>query len=118
MLSEDMTQEDRERLAARLLREQDARFLGVAKDAYTTAGVNSATWKRATGAESIKRHKQIQIVVKLWPETGGDWTKIPGIGLDAKLSREVEDLREAIRAAKAAGVSRDELLDAYDAETG
>jgi transcriptional regulator with XRE-family HTH domain len=74
-----MTQEDRERLAARLIREERVRFSGVAKDAYTAAGVNPATWKRVTEAQTIKPHKLIQIVARLWPETTGDWTQIPGL---------------------------------------
>lgn len=79
MLSEDMTQTDRERLAARLIREQRTRFSGVAKDAYIAAEVNSATWKRAVEAQSIKPHILVKIVTRLWPETEGDWRLIPGL---------------------------------------
>lgn len=120
MLNQDMTQTDRERLAARLIREQRARFSGVAKDAYIAAGVNSATWKRAVEAQSIKPHKLVQIVVKLWPETYGDWTRIPGLDPPANpaLSREVDELREAVRAAREAGASREDLLAILESETG
>jgi hypothetical protein len=74
-----MTQEDREAFAARLNRAVRERFGGVAKSAYTAAGVNSATWSNAVNARPIKPHKQIEIVRNLWPETRGDWTQIPDV---------------------------------------
>lgn len=116
-----MTEEDRERLAARLRMEQQVRFFGIAKDAYTAAGVNSATWARAVAGQTITPRKQIQIVVKLWPETQGDWTKIPdldGRGGDSRLGREIEELREAVRAAREAGRTPDEIRHAVEEEAG
>lgn len=116
----DMTQADRERLAARLAREQRVRFSGVAKDAYIAAGVNSATWKRAVEAQSIKPHILVKIVMRLWPETEGDWSRIPGLESpdDAKLGREIDELREAVRAAREAGITRDDLIEIVESETG
>lgn len=116
----DMTQADRERLAARLTREERIRFSGVAKDAYIAAGVNSATWKRAVEAQTIKPHILVKIVLRLWPEAEGDWTRIPGLDpLDnEKLGREIDELREAVRAAREAGVTRDDLIGIVESETG
>lgn len=117
----DMTPQDRKRLAKRLIREQNTRFSGVAKDAYIAAGVNSGTWKRAVEAETLKPHKLIQIVVRLWPETLGDWRKIPNLGPveEGHLLQEAEQFREAVRAAREAGVEvLDEVRDILDSETG
>ena len=110
-----MTEQDRERLAARLRMEQQVRFFGIAKDAYTAAGVNSATWARAVAGQTITPRKQIQIVVKLWPDTQGDWTRIPDLpssapsSAETRLGREIEVLREAVRAAREAGRTTDEM---------
>lgn len=110
-----MTEQDRERLAARLRMEQQVRFFGIAKDAYTAAGVNSATWTRAVTGQTITPRKQIQIVAKLWPDTQGDWTRIPDLpppapaSAETRLGREIEALREAVRAARRAGSTTDEM---------
>ena len=75
-----MTDEEREAFAERLRQEVARRFGGVALRAYTAAGVNSATWDRAVNAESIKPSSVHKIVSNLWPETDGDWTRIPAVG--------------------------------------
>lgn len=104
-----MSDEDRAALAARLTLEQDDRFLGVAIRAYTAAGVNAATWARAINGLSIKPHTQRAIVANLWPETRGDWTKIPAepealnvaeqmraiLERNRRLEQQVEELKRA-----------------------
>jgi broad specificity phosphatase PhoE len=72
-----MTEDERAALAARLLLEQQIRFGGVKSRAYNAAGVNSATWERAIGALTIKPHKLNQILTNLWPESLGEWTRVP-----------------------------------------
>ena len=103
-----MTEDERAAFAARLDLELRERFLGVAQRAYRAAGVNAATWKRAVTGLTIKPHKQIEIVVNHWPETRGDWTKIPAepvldmgeqmravIERNRQLEQENEQLRRA-----------------------
>lgn len=72
-----VNEEERLKLAERLVAERNDRFKGSKKAAYTAAGVNSATWDRAEAGQSIKEHSRVAIVRALWPESGGDWTKIP-----------------------------------------
>lgn len=74
--------DERERFAGRLIRELEVRFRGVSKRAYTEAQVNSATWKRAVEAETLKPHTVRAITANLWPETQGDWQRIPGLNGD------------------------------------
>jgi hypothetical protein len=82
----EMNETERAELAALLREVRTSRFRGSKKAAYNAAGVNAATWDRAERGESIKEHTQVAIVSALWPETGGDWTKIgvdtdDGVGL-------------------------------------
>lgn len=110
-----MSKEDREALAGRLVRVMDERFGGVAIRAYTAAGVNSATWTRATSGETIKPHTQRQIVKNLWPETLGDWTQIPD-----EEPRELdvaEQMREILRRQRALELQVEELRRARPDET-
>lgn len=72
-----VNEDERQKLAERLVAERNDRFKGSKKAAYTAAGVNSATWDRAEAGQSIKEHSRVAIVRALWPESGGDWTKIP-----------------------------------------
>lgn len=71
-----MNETERAELAALLRGVRTSRFKGSKKAAYSAAGVNAATWDRAERGESIKEHTQVAIVSALWPDTGGDWTKI------------------------------------------
>lgn len=116
----ELSDKERRHLAARLLEEQRRRFGGRANAAYAAAKVNSATWKRATTHESIKPHSLHDIALNLWPETEGDWRKIPDLGLpedtyDALLeeleragfaSENREQIRAAIEAARRGEVVR------------
>lgn len=80
MCSVVMAADDRHRLGARLLREQNSpRFGGMKKAAYSAAKVTQATWENAINGRSMKDQKIRQIVVHLWPETEGDWRRIPGL---------------------------------------
>jgi hypothetical protein len=73
-----MTATERVGFAALLEHVRVRRFKGNRKAAYTAAGVNAATWARAEGGESIKEHSIAKIVANLFPNTGGDWTKLRG----------------------------------------
>lgn len=75
-----MNEDERRDFAERLRGERTRRFLGSRKAAYTAAGVNAATWSRAENAETIKEASLVAIVSALWPESGGDWKKIPSAG--------------------------------------
>lgn len=74
-----MTADDRRRLGRRLLKEQNSRFKGNAKAAYTAADVTQATWKNATQMRPMTEGKLRQIVANLWPAVEGDIDRIPGI---------------------------------------
>lgn len=112
----DLNEQERRLLADRLRGVRMRQFKGNKKAAYTAAGVNSATWERAETAKSIKEHKRVQIVAALWPETGGDWTRIPA-------PDPIEDLRRAIEAAPIPEAARRKMLadleeSAMDEEVG
>lgn len=96
-----MTQADREAFAARLQLELRVRFQGIAKDAYSAAGVNPATWANAIEGRPIKPRSLIRIVANLWPETQGDWTQIPEVNTfdqarSVALERRVRELERII----------------------
>jgi len=92
-----MTEEARQAFAARLVREVEVRFRGVAIRAYTAAGVNSATWSRAVNGLSIKPHTQREIVANLWPETRGDWTLIPEEPVELNTAEQMRELARRVR---------------------
>jgi hypothetical protein len=50
--------------------------------AYQAAGINSATWDRIEAGESVRDHSLIPVIKLLWPPTGGDWQKVPGVKYD------------------------------------
>lgn len=64
-------------MAARLLVEQRERFDGVRKAAYLAAGVNPATWARATAGDRVRPDRLVMIVKSLWPESRGNWDLVP-----------------------------------------
>jgi len=93
---DEMTADDRRRLGDRLIEEQERRFNGLKNRAYNAAGVNSATWENAINRRPMRDFKVRQIVRNLWPETEGDWRKIPGIeGADAEYLRLLVEVERA-----------------------
>lgn len=103
----DMSEEERARFAGRLLLEQQVRFDGVAQRAYQAAGVNSATWTRAITGATMKPHKRLQIIKNLFPDSLGEWTRIPDrpeLNTGEMMYAMIERVREQQRreAAKAA----------------
>lgn len=74
----EMTPEQRLRLATAARRERLAQF-GTKLAAYREAGINSATWDRIEAAETVKEHTLVQAIKLLWPNTSGDWTRVPGV---------------------------------------
>jgi hypothetical protein len=76
VVSVEMTQRQRQMFATLLTEVRNTRFKGNRKAAYTAAGVNSETWRRAEAGESIKEHTLTKIVASLFPRTKGDWTKM------------------------------------------
>lgn len=75
----ELSQAEREVLAARLKRAVKEDFDGYANRAYVAAGVNSGTWSRLVEGLSVKDYTVTRVAKKLWPETGGDWRLIPGL---------------------------------------
>lgn len=84
----DMTETERENFAEWLRGLQRRQFAGSAKAAYTAAGVNSATWERATTAQTVKPQTIVKIVNAFRPDAGGDWTKL---GFDRPVSGAAQD---------------------------
>lgn len=76
-IQQELTDEEREVVAERLLAEQRERFDGVRKAAYTAAGVNPATWARATSGARVRPDRLVLIVKSLWPESHGNWSQVP-----------------------------------------
>lgn len=76
-IQNELSDQERALIAARLLVEQRERFDGVRKAAYTAAGVNPATWTRATTGERVRPDRMVMIVKSLWPASRGDWSQVP-----------------------------------------
>lgn len=71
-----MDEDQRLFFGAALTALRTSRFGGSRKAAYTAAGVNSATWRRAEQGQTLKEHTLATIVGNLFPGTGGDWTRL------------------------------------------
>lgn len=91
-----MTDDERRTLGALVTGARRARF-GTKRNAYGAAGLNAATWDRIEAGERVKDYKLAPAVKALWPETGGDWRRIPA---ETTAPPDVEHLTD------------DELLDA------
>lgn len=112
----EMNEDEREQFAARLREEVRTRFGGSAKAAYTAAGVNSTTWKRAVEGLTLKATSVTRIVSNLWPEAAGDWTAIPETGSTVSAPRHSWDRYVASQGGRVdAGRTDDEVLRALTA---
>lgn len=76
-IQQELDEAERAEVADRLLAEQRERFDGVRKAAYTAAGVNPATWARATAGLRVRPDRLVQIVKAFWPESRGQWELVP-----------------------------------------
>lgn len=74
----DMTDEQRKFIGDRATDIRITRY-GTKMAAYQAAGVNSATWDRIEKGEPVREDRLIAVVKTLWPDTGGQWQKVPGI---------------------------------------
>lgn len=72
----DITGPERARLAARIAERADALF-DYKSDAYRAAGVNPATWDKVIAGDEVRASTLRKVVRTLWPESNGDWRKIP-----------------------------------------
>lgn len=86
------TATQRAELGKRIERERLRQFV-TAKTAYTSAGINSATWSKAEKGQTIAERSLIAIVRLLWPETEGDWQLIEPAIEDAEV-----DVAEIVKA--------------------
>jgi len=99
------TDEDRARIAAAV----QARRLAVfhaKKAAYTAARLNPGTWDRLEAGQSIREDRLASAVQTLWPDTGGDWRKIPDVGGDSHDASYVDSPGETMEA----GISNADLM--------
>jgi len=74
-----MSDQERAELGARIEAERLRRF-DKASDAYVAAGLSSGTWASLERGASTKPLSVRKAVRLLWPETDGDWRKIPAEG--------------------------------------
>lgn len=87
----DPSSEERRRLA-RLLELEVIRAGSNKKAVYTKAEVNSATFENALAGQNIKARSLNAIARNLWPETEGDWRKIPGLRHGSQRERTRADI--------------------------
>lgn len=74
---DEPTPEQREALAELGAHVVRTEFDGIKKRAYTAADVNSGTWDRFEKGLELRSDRLVGIVKALWPETGGDWRRVP-----------------------------------------
>lgn len=73
----EMTKQQREQIGRRVADQRLARY-GTKSDAYKAAGLNAATWDRIESGLSVRADRLAAALRLLWPETGGDWRRVPG----------------------------------------
>jgi hypothetical protein len=105
------TPAERTELARRAAHERITRFGGNRKAAYTEAKVNSNTWTRLENGDPLAERSRVAIVRMLWPETGGDWTKIEPPLTDSRLT---SDELDEIRAAPISDATKQWVADMYE----
>lgn len=109
-------QRNRDRLAAEVKTARRRKFRTV-DAARIAAGVARGTWDSVEKGEPVKEFSLAAIEEALdWP-AGKAFAILAGDD-DPKLLDEIDQLREAVRAARAAGATRAELQDVLDAEAG
>lgn len=84
-----MNQNQRAALATALRRMRIEVFGDNKKAAYVKADVNSATWERLEGAQTVKPTTLSKVVRNLFPETKGDWTRLGLAGDEDERIREL-----------------------------
>lgn len=73
-------EDERADLAQRVRAERIRRH-GTRIAAYVAAGVNAATWSKLEEGTPVYERSLIAVIKHLWPETGGDWTRmVPPLG--------------------------------------
>lgn len=82
-MSDVMNESDRKAFAARLAEELLGEYGNNKKAAYTKAQVNAATFQRALDGLPLRSDRLAGVVRNLWPESDGDWRKIPERGVPA-----------------------------------
>lgn len=119
-LGMELTDAHRQSLADVFRVMRRGRFLDNKKDAYTAAGVNSATWERLERGLPVKPQTLSKVLARLIPETGGDWTRLhwedvelPALSADAIVTPTLQDAHlyvEAPGERVESGVSNEDLL--------
>lgn len=99
-----MTEQERVDLGSLIAARRKVRF-NQKKAAYVKAGVNSQTWDKAEAGLSIRDDNLRTIVRTLWPETEGEWSRIP-VGPQEQDAGYVASPGERAQA----GVTDDEVL--------
>lgn len=100
-----MTEEDR-RKVGRLIERARRRDYGTKSSAYSSAGVNAATWDKIEAGESVREDRLTAAVKLMWPNSNGDWREVLDgeVRLDHSIGEITDDL-EAIQAWAADPVS-------------
>lgn len=74
----EMSDKQRTRLAQLVTARREVLFV-TQSAAYTSAGVAPDTWRFVEQGKRATPRTITRVVRTLWPETGGDWRKVPGI---------------------------------------
>ena len=77
----DPNQKQRVKLGKQIQDRRESRF-GTRRAAYRAAHLNQATWNRAEVGLPVRTDILRVIVRTLWPDTDGDWRRIPKDGAD------------------------------------
>jgi hypothetical protein len=72
----DISEEVRTQIGERIQRRRQAKY-GTKRAAYSDAGVNPTTWDRIEQGLPVREDRLRAAVKLLWPETEGDWRRIP-----------------------------------------
>jgi hypothetical protein len=72
----DISEEVRTQIGERIQRRRQAKY-GTKRAAYSDAAVNPTTWDRIEQGLPVREDRLRAAVKLLWPETEGDWRRIP-----------------------------------------
>lgn len=75
-----LSDKERAELGPRI-RERRESLYGTKRAAYQDAHINPSTWDRVEAGEPVRDDILRRVVRTLWPDTDGDWRRIPSLGV-------------------------------------
>jgi hypothetical protein len=92
-------------LAQRVAEVRLSRYGGKRRAAYNDVGVNPTTWQRLELGERVREDILVGVLLKLWPETRGDWQRMDPPLKATFDARPIEELIDELEAMGAHPVS-------------